>query len=438
MRQRARGERLFPTRERFQAEDQRRADETPSGVAYTLPHDQHPIFVLLLLASVGISEIRAGGPEVPPIFLTDHLRHVDSLGLVGDQLPPATVAFQVFSADRQAAERANKTIARWIVSLAPSTYSAADEELSAQLSLEFERAEHRYDVEVRQLEVKYFTVLASINSGSRETIDALKRSRRRAILLRAEILPINCPAGTDLDLGEILAHLGIRLPKGSGIATLMLDYELQLDPMLLQLDSLLISHDEASRRSYEATRAVVGELGEYGAQNDIAEFGRVMARPYMVCSEIRGWHERVFESLISLLSSTDSDLLRREVEPRLYPFIYADAGPLTLLGRLEDLAELTDDQRGSLQAIRDAYVAERTLAVQRCAYLYRRSTRRAYYEALFEGVATAFATGDNSVREPLPEDVAFDEAIDKWKHRTRLSTARVLSVLTPEQRKHLE
>ena len=128
----------------------------------------------------------------------------------------------------------------------------------------------------------------------------------------------------------------------------------------------------------------------------------------MQCRVRQSWHERQFEVPISVCGSTASESLRREVEPRLYPLISADAGPLTLLGRLEDLAELTDDQRGSLQAIRDAYVAERTLAVQRCAYLYRRSTRRAYYEALFEGVATAFATGDNSVREPLPEDVAFD------------------------------
>lgn len=391
--------------------------------------------IALSVGSALLADVGAGqAVDVPRISPAEFRQHIVALDIVDQAVPAAEAVLRAYVAQREGADRAWDTIARWISSLSPLVYHGSDPAFSQQLSLAFENGRYRWGVEVRRLEDEYFGAISVLGSaGTLNGVEALKRSRRRVVLLRAENMPPDAPVGWDVDLLEMLAQLGIEPPGDTDLGAVLFGYDLELDTLLVQLDSIVLSRDRDAVKRYQAMQAAVEDRGESGAKAQIHELGRTLARPYAACSAIRQLHEKTIESLLALLRSSDAALVGPEVNLRLFPFVYADSETPAVLQRVETL-HLTDSQRDALQAIEIVFLADQAVAARRCAKLYRLRTSRVSYESYYQDLAVMIARGEN-ILPPRDHAFAFDEAVAAWKQSDLAFTGRILDVLTPEQNK---
>lgn len=248
-------------------------------------------------------------------------------------------------------------------------------------------------------------------SDADERWTRVERTRRRETILK-----VGAIQGSGLDLIEILRELKADPSESASIEPLCLEYESDLDRALLAKKSLLDAQKSRNSKSF--------------TDIDMEEFEKQrveMKKASDAIAEITSSHARKFGAA---MTDATRDRFERLLKERAFPRVYRESKVSKDMTAALGFADLTDDQRKSIEAIREQYSREvQSLNDTWAAAIRAQNESGGDLAVSFGGTMGVMRIGDE------PEEIAKARASKKdFDGATR---DKLASILTPEQRERL-
>ena len=369
---------------------------------------------------------------VKPMMQTEFAQHMVRLELSESQFLDAKQLFGTYQLEREEVDRALKKLVGWNLGHEPYTYHAADSDLAIDSLSTFNNVYSRWSAIIRDLEDRYFVGLKAVVPEKEDVVASLIRARMRLSMLDDEHIAQGAPYGTNLDL---IAELQAIVVDNESVNQVVLEYEYSMHTALKQLAEAIIESESVGPRFLDPMISAVEQFGLEGAQAEIDALVMASAQGTLAVSRIRSLNERTFEKLLVMLPREDADRLRNQVYHELYPFLYAESEPIALYRRVQNLADLTDDQRVAIQSLNDEFVIRRDRELVALATVYRQSVGKDSILARSRTMVMVRATRDPSLGQSSAETLAFERVMKDWRAIEARYITRILGILTTEQRR---
>jgi hypothetical protein len=403
-----------------------------------------PILRQAVLAAMSLwaATAPAAGQRDPAglrITAAEHAEHVLVLGFDEIRHSLADSCFDAYEDEFDDAIEVREQVLQWMWSNSPDSdpVGGYDAELEALIIAEYRGIDGFLQTELRRLEQRYFADLGDLEVGDGGQVEALRRRHLRTRLMRAEAVAWDGPYGAALDVCALVDRCAPDHAGEEAIAGLLLEYELQLDAILIALDETSCNHSNRLRRMIREARDAVGAATE-GADHEgeverVAEF---FGRPYMLRIRIRDLGRATVDAIAARLPDEQTERVRYEAQRNLAGYMYeANVPPVReMIERGLENPQVTEDQRAVLLALREAFTARESAALAQLEPIYEQMISPAMYRASFRQWAMTVVLRQRP-EDPCEElEGLFDEGRARWRATCREYAEQVQGVLDAPQR----
>ncbi|MGP1346719.1 MAG: hypothetical protein ACTS3F_08655 [Phycisphaerales bacterium] len=183
--------------------------------------------------------------------------------------------------------------------------------------------------------------------------DEFERYKRRSQRLDNNFPPIH---GAGVDLIEMVGKMELSGEAREAIDPILYRYEMDLDRFFLDNDLEQILRDE------------FGDLDEFDIMqrmNDPMEIARIMGRASAMMNKLRGLsrqirdiNERTLRQIMGAVPEETAAELETEFRREVFPEIYSDTEAQGIMRTVAEFDDLSDEQRASLDEIREGFDRE--------------------------------------------------------------------------------
>lgn len=396
----------------------------------------------VLVVALWVAAAPAAGQRDPAglrIARAEHAENVLALGFDEIRRSLADSCFDAYEDEFDDAIEVRLQVLQWMWSNSPdsSPVGGYDAELEALIDAEYRWIDSFLHTELRLLEKRYFADLADLEAGDGGRVEALRRRHLRKRLMRAEAVAWDGPYGAALDVCALVDQCAPDQAGEEAIAELLLEYELQLDAILITIDQTSPNRSTRLRRIIREARDAVA-AAPAGADHDgeierVAEF---FGRYYVRRVRIRDLGRAAVDAIAARLPEEQADRVRYEAQRSLAGYMYEESVPPVreIIERGLKSPALTEDQRAILLALRDEFAARESAALAQLGAIYEQMISPAMYRAAFHHWATMVVLRERP-EDPCAElEGVFDEGRARWRATCREYAQQVRDVLDAPQR----
>jgi len=245
---------------------------------------------------------------------------------------------------------------------------------------------------------------------------ALERALRRE-----KDLPQSELSGEGIDLVAVLAKVQVPPQVLDGIATVIDQYENDLDRALLAREQRMDSLQPAVREAMQ----------EMNFERGLQIMQQIMAARV----EVRSAQERGLEAIAAALPAEYAETFRREALEQAFPRVYGPNATISFIAAAKAIEDLTPEQLEGIEAIERDYLLQLDGVNTRMRDLYRVEEPREP-QRRFERILQR-QRGDAPRRRTAGEPEAIRDLRGEREELGRRTREAILALLTPDQSSRL-
>jgi len=311
------------------------------------------ILAFLVFASLDASAQRT--PRYEPVPRAEIEQLAADRGLSSSRTIEFLEAHEAYLAEVNQSEETRSMLWNWHIS--QQTPHAPRNESSFRTMGIAQSLGIKWSFGVREVEIELYEALRAIAPEQRDAIDAAERARRRQRIARLYYLgswPVHIPFMDVVTFTRATIRPDERTEE---VDKALLEYEEQFDPLAVSIDEAMVTY-------FSRSLALSLQFEKLKDQDPSDHELRRLAAPYVevdsLVYEAREVNRRALERLADLVSPTYREQFQLAHQEHFLRSIVAESEAFRR--RVESALEsddLSGDDRGSIESIRDRYLSER-------------------------------------------------------------------------------